>query len=126
MAWLAVQERIWPLWRFHATVGQYGGWCWWGNGQLGGSGPLHGQIGGSKPQLAILAGQYHHNNALFLPLFSFSVLQLMHSYNLVNFTSLQRQHVKKIISMLSSSHICTGVLPKLKETKKQFKKSQKK
>jgi hypothetical protein len=41
-------------------VGQYGGWCWWGNGQLGGSGLLHGQIGGSKPQLAILAGQYHH------------------------------------------------------------------
>jgi hypothetical protein len=63
MAWLAVQERIWPLWQFHATVGQYGGWCWWGNAQLGGSGPLHGQIGGSKPQLAILAGQYHHRRA---------------------------------------------------------------
>jgi hypothetical protein len=60
MAWLAVQKHIWPHWRFHATVGQYGGWCWWGNGQLGGSGPLHGQIGGSKPQLTILAGQYHH------------------------------------------------------------------
>jgi phage pi2 protein 07 len=23
-------------------VGQYGGWCWWGNSQLGGSGLLHG------------------------------------------------------------------------------------
>jgi hypothetical protein len=45
-------------------VGQYGGWCWWGNGQLGGSGLLHGQIGGSKPQLAILAGQYHHNTLI--------------------------------------------------------------
>jgi hypothetical protein len=65
MARLAVQERIWPLWRFHATVGQYGGWFWWENGQLGGSGPLHGQIGVSKPQLAILAGQYHHSLSNF-------------------------------------------------------------
>jgi hypothetical protein len=65
MARLAVQERIWPLWRLHAMVCQYGGWYWWGNGQLGGSGPLHGQIGGSKPQLAILVGQYHHTGMVY-------------------------------------------------------------
>jgi hypothetical protein len=27
MAWLAVQEGIWPLWLFHVTVGKYGGQC---------------------------------------------------------------------------------------------------
>jgi pyruvate/2-oxoacid:ferredoxin oxidoreductase beta subunit len=27
LAWMAVQEHLWPLWRFHAIIGQYGGWC---------------------------------------------------------------------------------------------------
>jgi hypothetical protein len=27
LAWMAVQERLWPLWRFHAIIGQYGRCC---------------------------------------------------------------------------------------------------
>ncbi|PLW48885.1 hypothetical protein PCASD_02820 [Puccinia coronata f. sp. avenae] len=27
LAWMAVQELLWPLWQFHAIIGQYGGWC---------------------------------------------------------------------------------------------------